>query len=58
MTPAELIGYYKTRVQAAAALEVTEQTIRNWEKNNKVPRIAQLAAQTLTKGKLKAEQNS
>lgn len=55
MKPQEIIDYYKTKVKAAAEIGVTEQTIKNWEKNNEVPMIVQLAVQTLTKGKLKAD---
>ena len=54
MSPNEIIEYYKTKVKAAAELGVTEQTIKNWEANGEVPRLVQLAVQTLTKNKLKA----
>lgn len=55
MTPQEVLDHYKTRIKAASDIGVTEQTIKNWIANNKVPQIAQLAIQTLTKGKLKAD---
>ena len=55
MTPEDLVRYYKTRVKASAEIGVTEQTIKNWVVTNKIPRLAQLAIQTLTKSKLKAD---
>ena len=55
MTPHDLVTYYKTRVKAAAEIGVTEQTIKNWVVSNNIPRLAQLAIQTLTKNKLKAD---
>lgn len=55
MTPQDLVTYYKTRVKAAAEIGVTEQTIKNWVVSNNIPRLAQLAIQTLTKNKLKAD---
>lgn len=55
MKPSEVIEHYKTDVRAAAEIGVSYQSIKNWLKNGKVPRISQLAIQTLTKGKLKAD---
>ena len=55
MTPSELIDYYKTKVKAAAEIGVTEQTIKNWESANNIPRLMQLAIQAITKNKLKAD---
>lgn len=55
MKPSELLEHYKTKVKAAADIGVTEQTIKNWEAANEIPRLMQLAIQTLTKNKLKAD---
>lgn len=55
MTPQEVVQHYGTQIKAAAEIGVTEQSIKNWVKAEKMPRIYQLAVQTLTKGKLKAD---
>jgi DNA-binding transcriptional regulator YdaS (Cro superfamily) len=54
MTTQDLIEYYGSKIKAAAALGVSLTTINNWEKKG-IPHIKQLAIQTITKGKLKAE---
>ena len=55
MTAIELFNHYGSKVKAAAALGVSENTIRTWLIENNVPMMVQLAAETLTKGKLKAD---
>lgn len=55
MNAKEVIEYYGSEVKAAASIGVSYQSVRNWRVNGKVPRISQLAIQTLTKGKLKAD---
>lgn len=55
MKPNDVIEYYKSRIKAAAEIGVTEQTIKNWIELDEIPRLPQLAIQTLTKGKLKAD---
>lgn len=56
MTAQQLVDYYKSKVKAAAAIGCSEQTIKNWLASEKgIPHIKQLAIQTLTKGKLKAD---
>ena len=57
MKPNEAVEYYKSRVMLAATLQVTEQTVKNWLAKGKIPYTAQLAIQTSTKGKLKANQD-
>jgi uncharacterized protein YjcR len=47
--------YGKSYTKLAASLGVTENTIRNWKRDDKIPHMAQLAIQTLTDGKLKAD---
>lgn len=54
MTAAEVVTYYGNKVKAAAALGVHPVTITNWGKS-KIPALKQLAIQTLTKNKLKAD---
>ena len=51
----QAIEHYKGRTKLAAELGVTENTVRNWEKADLIPTMAQLAIQTLTKNKLKAD---
>jgi DNA-binding transcriptional regulator YiaG len=51
----EAIETYGGKTKLAAELGVTEMTIRNWEKADAIPRMAQLAIQTLSKNKLKAK---
>ena len=55
MTPYELVYYYGNQTKAAAEIGVSEQSVRNWIIKKKVPNMVQLAVQTLTKGKLKAD---
>ena len=55
MKPKDLIEYYGSKIKAAAQIGVSETTIRNWIASERVPKLIQLAIQTLTKGKLKAE---
>ena len=55
MKPVELVEYYGNKVKAAADIGVSENTIRTWVKLGVVPPMVQLAVQTLTKGKLKAD---
>jgi hypothetical protein len=52
----QLIKYYGGEMKAAAEIGVSHQTIKNW-KNSKdgIPRTQQLAIQTLTHNKLKAD---
>jgi DNA-binding transcriptional regulator YiaG len=51
----DAIYTFGSKTKLAAELGVTEMTIRNWEKADSIPRVAQLAIQTLSKNKLKAE---
>jgi len=53
MTYTELKTYYGTDERAAAEVGVSHATVRKWKANG-IPRLTQLAIQTLTKGKLKA----
>jgi DNA-binding transcriptional regulator YdaS (Cro superfamily) len=51
----QVIKFYGNEIKAAAEIGVTAPTIKNWEKG--IPRLAQLAIETLTKGKLKADKS-
>lgn len=55
MKAQDIVDHYKNQTKAAAEIGVSEQCVRNWLKLDKVPRLAQLAIQVLTKGKLKAD---
>lgn len=55
MTPKQLIEYFGSEVKVAAAVGVSQQAVRVWRKNESIPRITQLAIQTLTKNKLVAD---
>lgn len=55
ITPNEAVEFYGGRTKLAAELGVTETTVWRWQRDNEIPRMAQLALQTLTKGKLKAD---
>ena len=54
MKPQEAIEYYKSRITLAATLQITEQTVKNWLANGKIPYTAQLAIQASTKGDRKS----
>lgn len=55
MTIDEVLKHYDNEIKAAANIGVSLQTIMNWKANKKIPRMAQLAIQTLTKNKLRAD---
>ena len=56
MTHEEVIAHYGDKVKAAAAIGVSVQSVINWSKPGaKIPKLTQLAIQTLTKNKLKAD---
>ena len=55
MKPKELIEHYGSEVKAASDAGVSVTTIYNWLRIGRIPRLAQLAFETLTKGKLKAD---
>lgn len=55
MTPQEVKDFYGNKIKAAAEIGVSLQTINNWFKENNIPRLSQLAIQTLSKNKLKAD---
>ena len=55
MKPNEVIEFYGNMAKAAGYINVSEQTIRNWVNADSIPKMAQLAIQTLTKDKLKAD---
>ena len=50
-----VIEHFGGLTKTAAALSVTEQTIRNWIKAGDIPIMAQFAIQILSKGKIKAD---
>ena len=51
----QAIKYFGGLTKTAAALSVTEMTIRNWIKAGSIPTMAQLAIEALTKGAIKAD---
>lgn len=57
MKPNEIINHYGSPVKAAYKIGVSLQAVHNWINNGKVPRLSQLAIQTLTRGKLKADKD-
>ena len=48
----DVLVHFGSRVQIAAALEVSEQAVRRWEKEG-LPKMVQWALSWKTKGKLK-----
>ena len=57
MKPKDAVNYWGNQTKVAAAIGVSEQSVRNWIKADRLPKIVQLAIETLTKGKLKANQD-
>ena len=57
MKISEVLEHYRGEVRAAAYIGVSYQTILNWKAKNEIPRLAQLAIQTLTKNKLIADKD-
>ena len=55
MKPKDAVNYYGNQTKVAAAIGVTEQSVRNWIKADRLPKMVQLALQTLTNNKLKAD---
>jgi len=55
MTYQDVLKHYATPERIAADVEVSVQTVAKWKKSGKVPKLYQLAIQTLTKNKLKAD---
>ena len=55
MKPKDAVNYWGNQTKVAAAVGVSEQSVRNWIKADRLPKMVQLAIETLTKGKLKAD---
>jgi predicted site-specific integrase-resolvase len=55
MTPQQVRKHYGSEIKAAAGIGVSVTTIRNWLAAGKIPKLKQLAIQTLTNNKLKAD---
>lgn len=53
----EAIKHYKTQRKLAEVLGVCEPCISNWRSRGKIPAMAQLKIQKLSRGKLKADIN-
>ncbi len=51
----EAIKHYKTQRRLAEVLSVGEPCISNWRSRGKIPAMAQLKIQKLSRGKLKAD---
>ena len=56
MKPNDLISHFGSPTKAAAAIDVTAQTILNWIEKGVIPMNAQKAISYDTKGKLKPDQ--
>ena len=56
MTYTELITHFGSEIKAAAALGFSQTAIKNWSGVD-IPRLSQLAIQTLTENKLLADEN-
>lgn len=55
MTLDQAIKHYKTQRKLAEVLEVCEPCISNWRTRGRIPAMAQLKIQKLSRGKLKAD---
>jgi hypothetical protein len=55
MTPQELVNYFGSPTKAAAAIDVTSQTVLNWIEKGVIPYNAQKAIAYDTKNKLKPD---
>jgi DNA-binding transcriptional regulator YdaS (Cro superfamily) len=51
----DLINYYGSEMKAAVGIGVSQATVNNWKRKEAIPQLKQLAIQTLTKNKLKAD---
>jgi len=58
MTPKDLTDFFGSEIKVAAAIGVSHQAVRKWIANNSIPRMTQLAIQTITKNKLKADNDA
>ena len=56
MNHQDLINYFGSEMKTAAYLDMSHTAVRNWT-NIPIPRLTQLAIQTLTKNKLLADEN-
>lgn len=56
MTPQELVNHFGSPTKAAAAIDVTSQTVLNWIDKGVIPMNAQKAIAYDTRGKLKPDQ--
>lgn len=50
----DLISYFGSQVAAANKLGLTQPTLSNWKSRGRIPHLAQLRIQHMTRGKLKA----
>ena len=56
MTPQQLVDHFGSPTKAAAAIDVTSQTVLNWLEKGVIPTNAQKAIAYDTRGKLKPDQ--
>lgn len=56
MTYNELIDHYGNQMKAAAAIGVSLNAVKKWAAQDRVPRLTQLAIQTVSKNKLRADE--
>lgn len=55
MTPQQLVDHFGSPTKAAAAIDVTSQTVLNWLEKGVIPMNAQKAISYDTRGKLKPD---
>ncbi len=55
MTPEQAILHFRTQRTLAEKLGLTQPAVANWIKRGRIPDLAQLKIQKLTRGKLKAD---
>lgn len=55
MTPKQLVDHFGSPTKAAAAIDVTSQTVLNWLEKGVIPMNAQKAIAFDTRGKLKPD---
>jgi DNA-binding transcriptional regulator YdaS (Cro superfamily) len=51
----QVLKYFGTQVDVAAAVGVTQPTVSNWKSRGKIPHLQQLRIEHVTEGKLKAD---
>jgi hypothetical protein len=55
MTPDEFIAHYRTQVEAAEAIGMSQPSISAWLRDGYIPWLRQLQIEKITRGKLRAD---